>query len=79
MAELFDETEVETNPDPFTVSVNAAPPATALVGEREVIAGVGFAAPATIVKSLAVLPALPGAASPGSATTAVVVTFGTAV
>jgi hypothetical protein len=71
-------TDVETKPDPFTVKVNAAPPATALAGESEVIAGVGFAAPTTTVKSLAVLPALPAAASPGSATTAVVVTFGAA-
>jgi len=71
-------TDVETNPDPFTVSVNCAPPTEALVGESVVITGVGFDAGITIVKSLAVLPPLPGAASPGSATTAVMVTFGTA-
>src|SRR5262249_439858 len=35
-------TEPLTNPDPFTVSVNAAPPAVALVGERELIVGTGL-------------------------------------
>lgn len=35
-------TEVDTKLVPFTVSVNAAPPAVALVGEREVIAGTGL-------------------------------------
>ena len=35
-------TEVETNPVPFTVRVKAAPPAVALVGEREVAVGAGL-------------------------------------
>ena len=35
-------TEVDTNPDPLTVSVKAAPPAVALVGEREVAVGAGL-------------------------------------
>jgi hypothetical protein len=34
--------ELATNPDPFTVSVNAAPPTVALVGERVVIVGAGL-------------------------------------
>ncbi len=33
-----------TNPAPFTVSVNAAPPAIALAGESELIVGTGFVA-----------------------------------
>lgn len=70
--------EVETNPVPFTVSVNAGPPTTALAGESEVIAGVGFAAPFTMVGSLNVLFAFPGAASPGSETVVTFVTLGTA-
>ena len=35
-------TDVETNPVPFTVRVKAAPPAVALVGEREVSVGAGL-------------------------------------
>jgi len=35
-------TEVETKPAPFTVRLNAAPPAEALVGEREVAVGAGL-------------------------------------
>jgi hypothetical protein len=35
-------TDVETKLVPFTVNVNAAPPAVALVGESEVIAGTGL-------------------------------------
>lgn len=35
-------TEVETKFVPLTVSVNAAPPAVALVGESEVIVGTGL-------------------------------------
>ena len=35
-------TEVVTKPEPFTVSVKAAPPAVALLGEIELIAGTGF-------------------------------------
>jgi len=35
-------TEVETNPVPLTVRVKAAPPAVALVGEREVAVGAGL-------------------------------------
>ena len=35
-------TEVDTNPVPLTVSVKAAPPAVALVGEREVSVGAGL-------------------------------------
>ena len=34
--------DVETNPVPFTVKVKAAPPAVALVGEREVAVGAGL-------------------------------------
>ena len=34
-------TEPETKPVPFTVKVNAAPPAVALVGESDVIVGSG--------------------------------------
>jgi hypothetical protein len=71
-------TEVETKPVPFTVRVNAGPPTIALAGDNDVIAGVGFAAPTTVVGSLAVLFALPGAASPGSDTTDTFVTLGTA-
>jgi hypothetical protein len=70
--------EVETKPDPFTVSENAGPPTIALAGESEVIAGAGFEAPVTMVGSLTVLSAFPGAASPGSATTDTFVTLGTA-
>ena len=35
-------TDVDTNPVPLTVSVKAAPPAVALVGEREVSVGAGL-------------------------------------
>ena len=35
-------TDVDTNPVPFTVNVNAAPPAVALVGEIEVSVGAGL-------------------------------------
>jgi hypothetical protein len=35
-------TDVETNPVPLTVRVKAAPPAVALVGEREVSVGAGL-------------------------------------
>jgi len=35
-------TDVETNPVPLTVRVKAAPPAVALVGEREVAVGAGL-------------------------------------
>lgn len=35
--------DVDTNPVPFTVRVNAAPPAVALVGEMEATAGAGLA------------------------------------
>jgi hypothetical protein len=35
-------TEVDTNPVPLTVRVKAAPPAVALVGEREVAVGAGL-------------------------------------
>ncbi len=35
-------TEVVTKPEPFTVSVKAKPPAVALLGEIELIAGTGF-------------------------------------
>ena len=35
-------TDVDTNPVPFTVRVKAAPPAVALVGEREVSVGAGL-------------------------------------
>jgi hypothetical protein len=35
-------TDVDTNPVPFTVNVNAAPPAVALVGESEVSVGDGL-------------------------------------
>jgi len=35
-------TELEMKFDPFTVSVNPAPPAVALVGEMEVSVGTGF-------------------------------------
>jgi len=70
--------DVETKPDPFTVNVNAGPPTIALAGESEVIAGVGFAAPFTMVGSLKVLFAFPGAASPGSDTVVTFVTLGTA-
>lgn len=35
-------TDVETNPVPFTVSVNAAPPFVPLVGESDVIVGMGL-------------------------------------
>ena len=35
-------TEPVTKPEPFTVSVKAAPPAVALLGEIELIAGTGF-------------------------------------
>ena len=35
-------TEVDTKPVPFTVRVKAAPPAVALVGEREVAVGAGL-------------------------------------
>ena len=35
-------TDVDTKPVPFTVSVKAAPPAVALVGEREVAVGAGL-------------------------------------
>jgi hypothetical protein len=34
--------ESSTNPDPFTVSANALPPAVTELGERELIAGTGF-------------------------------------
>ena len=35
-------TDVDTKPVPFTVSVKAAPPAVALVGESEVTVGAGL-------------------------------------
>ena len=35
-------TDVETNPVPLTVREKAAPPAVALVGEREVAVGAGL-------------------------------------
>jgi hypothetical protein len=35
-------TDVDTKPVPFTVRVKAAPPAVALVGEREVSVGAGL-------------------------------------
>ena len=35
-------TDVDTKPVPFTVRVKAAPPAVALVGEREVTVGAGL-------------------------------------
>ena len=35
-------TEVDTNPVPLTVSVNAAPPAVALVGEIDLSVGAGL-------------------------------------
>ena len=35
-------TDVDTNPVPLTVRVKAAPPAVALVGEREVAVGAGL-------------------------------------
>jgi len=35
-------TEVDTKPVPFTVSVKAAPPAVALVGEIEAAVGAGL-------------------------------------
>jgi len=38
-------TELEMNPEPFTVSVNAAPPAAALLGESDVMEGCGGADP----------------------------------
>src|SRR5262249_39090710 len=50
-------TDVDRNPVPFTVRLNAAPPAVALVGDNEPIVGTGlFAALIVNVKALEVPP-----------------------